>query len=244
MWRGRGSLPVLLGVLLGLTLALTAACGGAAANGGGKGVGPVPTVLPAGATLGCAETPSSTCEYGGATAAPKGLTVAKVGQKITPTMFRLTAPMAIVKDAGAPGGAYISIPPNSGSTSSANGEADAAVSIPQTGYYILWAATQSGDTTTGTDSFFLGFDGTLPSADLNHTWSIKPDHVWHIHDTTGGCVQIVHTGPNDAPNGCDTWHFRKGILEINLMGRESNSHLAYLQISPANPKQPLPDQRA
>jgi hypothetical protein len=118
-----------------------------------------------------------------------------------------------------------------------------AVNIPQDGYYVIWAATQSGDTTTGTDSFFLGFDNNPPTADLDHTWSINPDNQWHIHDSMGGCVQLVHSGPNDAPNGCDTWHFKKGIVVIHIGGRENDSHLAWIEVSPANPKQPLGDAR-
>jgi hypothetical protein len=54
---------------------------------------------------------------------------------------------------------------------------------------------------------------------------------------------MVHSRPNDAPNGCDTWHFKKGVVGIHIDGREDDSHLAWLEVSPANPAQPLGDAR-
>ena len=235
-------------LLLGATGCGAGAAGNAASSktgaGSSSGAAAAPTTLPAGATLGCDETPQPACTYGGATAAPHGVKVEQINTQITPGMMQVQSPLAVVSDKSAPGGEYIALPQGTGSTSATNGLATMAVNIPQTGYYIMWAATQSGDTTTGTDSFFLGLGlNNLPTADLDHTWSIMPDNNWHVHDSTGGCVQLVHSGPNDAPSGCDTWHFQKGILVIYIAGRETNSHLAWLEISPANPKNPLPDTR-
>lgn len=241
------------GLLAGVAVALSVAACGAASTGNAQGAGgsssgaaaAIPTSLPAGATLGCDEAPSSTCVYGGAASAPTGVKVAAMNAQINASMFTLTPPMALTKDTTAPGGAYIGLPVGTGSTSSLGGNAVVAVTIPQDGYYIVWAATQSGDTTTGTDSFFVGFGYPDPaSADIDHAWSINPDNTWHIKDSVGGCIQLVHSGPNDAPNGCDTWHFKKGILVINIDGRETNSHLAWLMVSPANPAKPMGDARA
>ena len=246
--RGHRPAASAAGSLFAAALLLAAAgCGGggggtAAQSSTSGGSGSIPATLPSGATLGCAEPPQSACIYGGESAAPSGVKVEKINTQIGAALFQISAPMAIVPDKTAPGGEYMALPQGTGSTSATNGQAAVAVNIPQDGYYIVWAATQSGDTSTGTDSFFLGFDQP-PTADIDHTWSINPDNQWHIHDSLGGCVQLVHSGPNDAPNGCDTWHFRKGILTIYVAGRENNSHLAWLEVSPANPKQPLPDQR-
>jgi hypothetical protein len=255
---GRVALTVLAGVALAIG---AAACGGggaggaggggaggggasASSGGGGTGGASIPTSLPSGATLGCDEAPASNCAYGGAASAPSGVKVVNINTKITANMFKLSPPMALVTDKSAPGGQYIAIPQGAGSTSQNNGNAVVAVNIPQDGYYIVWAATQSGDTTTSTDSFFVGFGYPDPvTPDLDHTWSINPDNTWHVQDSQGGCIQLVHQGPNDAPNGCDTWHFKKGVLVINIDGRESDSHLAWLMVSPANPAKPLGDQR-
>jgi len=222
----------------------TAGSGGASTASGSTGSAAIPTALPSGATLGCAEAPQAACVYGGEASAPTGVKTVAINTQITPSMFQITAPMAIVTDKTAPGGSYMALPAGSGSTSSLSGDQSlVSVTVPQDGYYVVWAATQSGDTTTGTDSFFVGFDQP-PTADADHTWSINPDNTWHIHDSMGGCIQLVHSGTNDAPNGCDTWHFKKGILTIYINGRENNSNLAWLEVSPANPKNPLPDSRA
>lgn len=243
------------GVVASLALAVAVAgCGGVGGasgasaapsnkGGGGAAGAAAPTTLPANATLGCAEAPASTCVYGGAASAPAGLKVANINTKITPDMFKLQDPMAIVTDKSAPGGKYLAIPQGSGSTSQANGDAAVAVNIPSDGYYVIMAGTQSGDTTTSHDSFFLSLDGNAPTADLDHTWSINPDGNWHQNDSAGGCVQLVHAGTNDAPNGCDTWHFKKGIVVIHIAGREDDSHLAFLDVVPANPAKPMGDAR-
>lgn len=238
---GKAFFGLTASVVLAVALA---GCGGSApAGNGAAGGGTAPTTLPKGATLGCAEAPSSGCVYGGLTTAPSGLKVENIDTKIMAGLFALESPMALVTDKGAPGGSYLSIPTGAGSTSSVVGDAAVAVNIPSDGYYVVFAGTQSGDTTTGTDSFFVSMDGSVPTADADHLWSINPDNTWHLNDSAGGCIQIVHSGANDAPAGCDTWHFKKGILVIHVGGRENNSHLAYLDVVPANPAKPMGDSR-
>lgn len=224
-----------LGTLLGLALVVVAGCGGGAGGSGGKtpAVGAAPTTLPAGDTLGCVEAPADTCVYGGAASAPSGLKAVAVGKKITPDMFKLTAPMALVKDTSTPGGAYIATPDGTGDTNTVSGDAAVAVTIPSDGYYQIWAGTQSADATTNHDSLFVGMDGTPPTADNDHVWDINPDGAVHQNDTAGGCIQIRHTDPGDQPDRCDAWHFKKGIVVIHIAGRESNSHLLYLEVLPA-----------
>ena len=262
---GEGSLSMsgygkaIFGVVAGLALAVAVAgCGGGTggtgggggggatagtSGGGGAGGAAAPTTLPANATLGCAEAPASTCVYGGAASAPSGLKVADINTKITPDRFKVTAPLAVTADKSAPGGKYLAVPTGGGAgTGQTNGDATVAVKIPSDGYYVIMAGTQSGDTTTGTDSFFVGF-GDPPTADADHLWSITPDGNWHQNDSSGGCVQLVHSGTNDAPNGCDTWHFKKGILVIHIDGREDNAHVAYIDVVPANPAKPMGDAR-
>lgn len=239
------------GALVGLCLVAAAGCGGAGGGGGSGGGGAgkaaatanVPTKLPSGATLGCAEAPADSCVYGGAASAPAGLKAVNINTKISADMFKLQDPLTLVTDKAAPGGKYIALPTGTGGTSALGGDAAVAVTVPQDGYYVIWAGTQSGDTTTGTDSLFLGFDSTGPSADIDHVWSLNPDNTWHQNDSTGGCVQLVHAGKNDAPNGCDTWHFKKGVLVIHLSGREDDSRVAWLDVAPASAAKPLGDAR-
>ncbi len=235
------------GVVASVALALTVAgCGGGGGAGGSGGSAPAssaggagagggagaagPTKLPAGLTAGCVGDASdpTTCVYGGDAKAPTGVPTVNVNQVVTADKLKLVDPMALTKDKSAPGGSYISTPTGN------SGDALVAVNIPADGYYQIYAALQSGDTTTSHDSFYFGFGTDEPPQDHDHTWDINPDGAWHkLGDTAGGGVQIRHDGAADAPDHIDAWHLKKGLALIHIMGREDNSNLAQLEVVPA-----------
>lgn len=235
------------GLLAGVALAISAAaCGGAgntgtgsSATGGGKtssstgggGAATAPTTLPTGLTQGCVgdDSDPASCVYGGLASAPSGIPAFNVNQIITADKVKLVDPMALTKNAQAPGGSFFSTPTGN------QGDALVAVNIPSDGFYQILTATSSADTTTGTDSFYFGFGTDEPPQDNDHADDLLPDATWHkLGDPQGGGLCIRHANNTaDAPDHIDTWHLKKGVAVLHFEGRENNSMLAQIEVVPA-----------
>jgi len=125
----------------------------------------------------------------------------------------------IVDDVTASGGQYLLDSNSAGTTGP--GSDTLTFSLPQDASYYMWARTRSPD--SGTDSFFVAFDGAAPAA--FDTSECIHDQTWHwvtLRLFTANCPQI---GPVVSVT------LAAGAHTLVLSAREGGSMIDRIELS-------------